>query len=59
MNCLPLTAVGSNPRQGLQNLSCEKAIKLAYGTSVGLLKSPLLPEIIHNGASEVTPRVSP
>jgi hypothetical protein len=57
-NHLPLTAVGSNPerdesRKGLRILSCEEAIQLAYGTSVVLLRCPLVPEIMHGRAHEV------
>jgi hypothetical protein len=39
---------GSNPI-----LSCEEAIKLTYGTSVVLLRSRFVPEIMHGRATEV------
>ena len=47
-NYLPLTA-----HQGLWILSCQEAIQLAYGTSVVLLRCPLVPEIMYGGALEV------
>ena len=34
-------------------ISCEDAIQLAHGTSVVLLRCPLMPEIKHRGAPEV------
>jgi hypothetical protein len=34
-------------------LSCEKAIQLAYGTLVVLLRCPFMPKIIHGRAPEV------
>jgi hypothetical protein len=40
-------------QQGLWNLSCEEAIQLAYRTSVVLLRSPFVPEIMHGRAPEV------
>ena len=42
--------VASNPPQGLQILSCEEAIQLAYETSVVLLRCPVMPDIMHRGA---------
>jgi hypothetical protein len=44
---------GFESRQGLWILSCEEAIQLAYGTSVFLLRSPFVPEIMHGRAPEV------
>jgi hypothetical protein len=52
-NDLPLTAVGSNPDRDFGILSCEKAIQLAYGMSVVLLRRPFVPEIMHGWAPEV------
>ena len=39
--------------QGLLLLSCEEAIKLAYGPSVVLIRYPLVPEIMHEEAPDV------
>jgi hypothetical protein len=44
---------GFESRQGLWILSYEEAIQLAYGTSVVLLRCPLMPEIMHGRAPEV------
>ena len=44
---------GFEYRQGLWILSCEEAIRLTYGTSVVLLRCPLMPEIMHGWAPEV------
>jgi hypothetical protein len=44
---------GFESRQGIWILSCEEAIKLAYGTSVVLLRCPFVPEIMHGRAPEV------
>ena len=41
-------------RQGLCILSCEEVIQLAYGTSMILLRWPLVLEI-HRGAPEKSP----
>jgi hypothetical protein len=41
---------GSESQKGL--ISCEEAIQLAYGTSVILLRCPLVPEIMHGRAPE-------
>jgi hypothetical protein len=49
----PLNAVGFESRQKLGILSYEEAVRLAYGTSVVLLKCPFVPEIMHARASEV------
>jgi hypothetical protein len=45
---------GFESQKGLWNLSCEKAIQQAYGTSVVLLRCPFVPEIINGRASEVS-----
>ena len=37
-----LAPVGSNPARDVWILSCEEAIQLAYGTSVVLLRFPLV-----------------
>ena len=42
---------GFESRQGLWILSREEAIQLAYGTLLVLLGCPLVPEIMHGGAS--------
>ena len=39
---------GFETLQGFWNLSCKEAIQLAYGTSVVLLRRPLVPEIMHH-----------
>jgi hypothetical protein len=39
-------------RQGLLILSCEEAIPLAYETSMVLLRSPFVTEIMHGRAPE-------
>jgi hypothetical protein len=45
---------GFDSRQGILILSCEKAILLAYGTSVGgSRRCPFLLEIMHGRAPEV------
>jgi hypothetical protein len=44
---------GFESRQGLLILSCEEAIQLAYGTSVGLLWCPLVSKKIHGRTPEV------
>ena len=36
-----------------QGLSCEEAIQLDYGTSVVLLRCPLVLDIMYEGATEV------
>jgi hypothetical protein len=44
---------GFKSRQVLWLLSCGEAIKLAYGSSVVLLRCPFMPEVMHERASEV------
>jgi hypothetical protein len=44
---------GFESRKGLWILSFEEAIQLAYGTSVVLLRCPIVPIIMHGRASEV------
>jgi hypothetical protein len=44
---------GVESRHGLRVLSCEKAIQLANGTTVVLLRCPFVREIIPGRASEV------
>jgi hypothetical protein len=44
---------GFESRQGLWILSCEEASRLAYGTSVVLLRCLFVPEIMHGRATEV------
>ena len=46
-------AVCSNSTRDLGFFSFEEAIQLAYRTSVVLLSSLLVPEIMHEGAPEV------
>jgi hypothetical protein len=53
LKALALHRCGFESRQGLMILSCEEAIKLAYVTSVVLLRCPFVPEIMHGRASEV------
>ena len=43
-NLLPLTIVVSNPASDFGFLSCEEAIKLAYGISVVVLWCRLVPK---------------
>jgi hypothetical protein len=50
---LALHHCGFESRQGLGILSCEEAIQLAYGTSLVLLRCPLMSEIMHGRAPEV------
>jgi hypothetical protein len=40
-------------QQGLLIPSCDEVIRIAYGTSVVLLRCPFVPEIIHGRAPEV------
>ena len=44
---------GFESHQGLLILSCDKSIQLAYGTSVVLLRCPLVPGIMQGEAPEV------
>jgi hypothetical protein len=44
---------GFESRQGLRIFTSEEAIKLAYGTSVVLLRCPFVTEIMHGRAPEV------
>ena len=46
---LPLTAVRSNPDRDFEFTSCQEAFRLAYRTSVVLLRCPLVSEIKHGG----------
>ena len=56
LDCMPQYDVGLNPSQGLWNLSCKEAIQLVYGTSVVLLRCPLVPEIMR-GTQGLPPTV--
>jgi hypothetical protein len=49
MYIIPLSMIYHSGR----NLSCEKAIQLAYGRSVVLPRFPLVPEIMLGGAPGV------
>jgi hypothetical protein len=44
---------GFESRQEIWILSFEKAIQMAYGTSVVLLRCPFVPEVMHGRAPEV------
>jgi hypothetical protein len=52
-NYLPLTIVGLNPYRDFGFFHVRKLIKLAYGTSVVLLKCLFIPEIMHGRAPGV------
>jgi hypothetical protein len=49
----PLLLTAVNSIRSARILSCEKAIQLAYGMSVVLLRCLSVPETIHKGAPEV------